>query len=140
MIFIRMYKNSEQREFARQLRKNMTDAERRLWGVLRCEQLKGFKFRRQTAIGDFVVDFVCFSRKLIVELDGGQHNEELAKTYDANRSEWLNSQGFRVVRFWNHEVFENLYGITDVIWKSLEESDQPLVPPPSPTLPAEGRE
>ncbi len=140
MVSRKMYKNPEQREFARQLRKKMTDDERRLWGVLRCEQLRGFKFRRQAAIGDYVVDFVCFARRLIVELDGGQHNEEVAKTCDANRTAWLKSQGFRVVRFWNHVVFEDLDTITDVIWKSLEEGGQTVTPPPSPTLPAEGRE
>lgn len=139
MIFGKMHKNPEQREFARQLRKNMTDAERWLWGVLRCEQLHGFKFRRQAAIGDFVVDFVCFARKLIVELDGGQHAEEEAKIYDANRTAWLNSQGFRVVRFWNQDEFENLDGITDVIWKSLEETNQPLAPPPPRPSPPRGR-
>ncbi len=71
-----MYKNPDQREFARAFRKGMTDAERCLWKLLRCKQLTGFKFRRQAAVGDYIVDFVCFPQKLVIELDGGQHNDK----------------------------------------------------------------
>jgi len=134
----RMYHNADQREFARHLRTNMTDAERRLWSVLRCEQLKGFKFRRQAAIGPFIADFVCFRAKLVIELDGGQHNEELNRAYDDQRSAWLQAEGFRVLRFWNHHVFENLEGIGEVIWTALQE--QLGVLSPSPALPTRGRE
>jgi very-short-patch-repair endonuclease len=133
-----MYQNANQREFSRALRKNMTDAERRLWSLLRREQLHGYKFRRQAAIGDYVVDFVCFSEKLIIELDGGQHNEARAIAYDRKRSTWLQSEGVRVLRFWNYWVFENSEGIVEVIWRELQASRSSL--PPSPTLPTEGRE
>ena len=131
----------QQREFARDLRHNMTDAERRLWSALRCEQLQGYKFRRQAAIGPYIADFVCFSAKVVIELDGGQHNEDEKKLYDANRSAWLEAQGFRVLRFWNHHVFENLEGIAEVIWRALQEHAQLVEPPPpSPALPTRGRE
>jgi very-short-patch-repair endonuclease len=135
-----MYKNANQREFARQLHREMTDAERCLWNVLRCDQMQDIKFRRQAAIGDYVVDFVCFSHKLVIELDAGQHNDESARAYDTRRTEWLKSLGFCVLRFWNHDVFENLNGVADVIWKSLQAADPQLSQPPSPPLPAEGRE
>jgi very-short-patch-repair endonuclease len=130
-----------QRDFARNLRTNSTDAERRLWSILRCEQLKGYKFRRQAAIGDYVVDFVCFSHDLVIELDGGQHSAESARRYDLLRTAWLESQGFRVLRYWNHQVFENLDGIADVVWRALSEAEQRKgVTPPSPALPTGGRE
>jgi len=135
-----MYENTNHRDFARQLRKNMTDAECRLWSALQWKQLQGFKFRRQAAIGDFVVDFVCFSQKLVIELDGGQHNEESAKEYDQRRRIWLESQGFRVRRFWNHHVLEDLDAVVDVIWKTLQETNREVAPPPSPALPTKGRE
>ncbi|MCI0333284.1 MAG: endonuclease domain-containing protein [Planctomycetes bacterium] len=118
----------------------MTDAERRLWRVLRRQQLKGFKFRRQAAIENYIVDFVCFSNKLVIELDGGQHNEASAIEYDRVRTQWLASRGFRVLRFWNHDVLKRLDGIVDVIWKALTKVASAPISPPSPTLPAEGRE
>ena len=135
-----MYNSRNQRDFARSLRNNSTPAEQHLWRALRCEQLKGVKFRRQAAIGDYVVDFVSFAHRLIIELDGGQHNEAKVKEYDARRTEWLSGQGFRVLRFWNHNVFENLDGVIEVIWRALQEGDVAAGSPPSPTLPAEGRE
>jgi very-short-patch-repair endonuclease len=78
-----MYRNEDQRNFARSLRNQMTDPEKRLWRFLRAGQLGGHKFRRQVAIGPYVVDFVCLSHKLIVELDGPQHQEQLAAEHDA---------------------------------------------------------
>ena len=135
-----MYNSRNQRDFARSLRNNSTPAEKHLWRALRCEQLKGIKFRRQAAIGDYVVDFVSFAHWLIIELDGGQHNETAVKEYDARRTAWLAAQGFRVLRFWNHDVMENLDGVIEVIWRALQEFDAVAGSPPSPTLPAEGRE
>jgi very-short-patch-repair endonuclease len=135
-----MYCDKNQRDFARHLRNNMTDAERRLWRLLRCQQLKGFKFRRQAAIENYVVDFVCFSQKVIMELDGGQHNQARAKDYDNVRTQLLASRGFRVLRFWNHEIFENEDGVAEVIWRALSEATLSQASPPSPALPAEGRE
>jgi very-short-patch-repair endonuclease len=84
-------------DFARRLQKNMTDAERRLWSKLRSRQFDNCKFRRQAPVGKFIVDFVCFEKKIIIELDGGQHAEQ--QEQDSQRTDWLSSQGFQVVRF-----------------------------------------
>jgi very-short-patch-repair endonuclease len=102
---------------ARELRKNLTDVERLAWRKLRSRRFAGYKFRRQMPVGRYIVDFVCLERKLIVELDGGQHNEQV--DYDQARTEWLKSQGFEVLRFWNHEVFEDWGAIEEVIWGRL---------------------
>ncbi len=114
-----MYRNKNQRDFARQLRKRMTDAERTLWKAIRCEQLHLFKFRRQAAVGDYIVDFVCFESKLIVELDGGQHNELDAQEYDQQRTVWLESQGFCLLRYWNHDVLADCDAVVEAIWIAL---------------------
>ena len=100
---------------AKELRKNSTDAERPLWQKLRAHQLAGYKFRRQRPVGPYIVDFVCFEKQVIVELDDGQHSERAV--YDGQRSAWLESQGFRVLRFWNHEVLQNLEAVTEVIFR-----------------------
>jgi very-short-patch-repair endonuclease len=92
-----------QLERARRLRREMTDAERRLWAMLRGSQLEGAKFRRQVPIGRYIADFACFKSKLIVELDGSQHADS---AYDAERDAWLEAQGFRVLRFWNAAMEE----------------------------------
>ncbi len=99
----------------------MTDAERKLWFYLSRKQLDGYRFRRQSPIGRYIVDFVCYERKLVVELDGGQHNTEHRLRKDEQRTLWLHSQGFTVVRFWNNEVFENLEGVMEVIHKHLKD-------------------
>ena len=104
---------------ARELRKNLTDAEDELWKHLRNRQISGNKFRRQQPIGKYIVDFVCLEKKLIVEVDGGQHNEQVS--YDNERTAWLESQGYRVLRFWNNEVLENVEIVSDSILKVLEE-------------------
>jgi very-short-patch-repair endonuclease len=105
-------------KLARELRKNLTDTERWLWGRLRGKQFGDFKFRKQAPIGRFVVDFVCFERKLVVELDGDQHARIVEE--DNSRTQWLNSQGFRVIRFWNHEVFEDVDMVMETIWLGLQ--------------------
>ena len=98
-------------KYARELRRNMTPAERALWQYLRKRQL-GVKFRRQAPIGRYIVDFVCFEVKLVIEVDGAHHaNNPNDKVRDA----WLASQGFRVLRFWNHEVLHNAEGVVSVI-------------------------
>ena len=102
---------------SRNLRKRMTDAERLLWRHLRDGQLCGCKFRRQEQIGRFIADFVCYEQRLIIEADGGQHVEEREK--DEERTAWLNSQGFRVLRFWNHEVLTNREGVLERIRECL---------------------
>ena len=117
---------------AKELRRNRTEAEKRLWERLRRKRIHGFRFRQQVPLGRYVVDFVCFEAKLIVELDGGQHAERAA--YDARRTEWLESEGFRVLRFWNNEVFENIEGVEEVIQAALDSAGgaHPLPnPPPS---------
>lgn len=93
---------------ARKLRKHSTDAERLFWSRVRAQRLQGWKFKRQQPMERYVVDFVCFEAKLIVELDGGQ--PALAKDQDSVRDEWLVAQGFRVLRFWNNEVLGNIDG------------------------------
>jgi very-short-patch-repair endonuclease len=98
---------------AKELRKNATDAERLLWNYLKARQLEGLKFRRQEQIGSFIADFVCYERGVIVEADGGQHAQE--KGRDEERTQWLNSQGFAVLRFWNNEILTNIEGVVDVI-------------------------
>jgi very-short-patch-repair endonuclease len=113
--------------FARQLRKNLTDAERRLWSRLRVEQIAGCKFRRQAPIGRFIVDFVCYQENLIVELDGGQH--AIRTREDDERTAWLNSQGFQVVRFWNNLIFEDLDAVLESIALVLRPTPHPNPPP-----------
>ncbi|KAB2932515.1 MAG: endonuclease domain-containing protein [Candidatus Contendobacter sp.] len=115
---------------ARTLRSNMTDAERHLWKHLRQRQLAGYRFRRQMPIGSYVVDFVCLERRLIVEIDGGQHQEQQA--YDGRRDKWLIEQEFRVLRFWNNEVFSQTEGVLMRILEGLREV------PPTPALPRKG--
>ncbi len=116
------------REFARKLRKDMTDAERWLWYELKARRFAAKKFRRQVPIGDYIVDFVCFEAKLIVELDGGQHAWLMEQ--DNIRTAWLNSQGFRVMRFWNYQVFEESDAVLETIWNALRVDPSPQ---PSPT-------
>ena len=99
-------------EFARQLRKTMTDAEIRLWFHLRRHQLGGFRFRKQHPIGPYIADFVCVEKHLIVEIDGSQHNE----TVDAERDSRLRCHGYRVLRFWNNDV---LFRTGDVLAEIL---------------------
>src|SRR5689334_10195341 len=91
---------------ARRLRGNMTDVEKRLWYLLRRGQFEGVKFRRQVPIGPYIVDFASLSQRLVVELDGGQHDSQREK--DARRTAYLEAEGYRVMRFWNNEVLENL--------------------------------
>ncbi len=102
---------------ARALRKHPTEAEQRLWRELRYWQLGGSKFRRQQPVGRYIVDFLCFEKKLIVEVDGGQHADQL--NYDAERDAWLRSQGFSILRFWNNEVLENINGVKETILLKL---------------------
>jgi very-short-patch-repair endonuclease len=119
-----MYRDQEQRDFARQLRNQPAEAEKRLWRFLRAERL-GVKFRRQAAIGAYIVDFVCFSHKLIVELDGPQHLEADAQAHDARRTAWLKFRGFQVVRFRNQELDEDIQGVVERIKELLETPPQP---------------
>jgi very-short-patch-repair endonuclease len=94
---------------ARQLRSNPTEAEKRLWSKLRLKQIGGHRFRRQAPIGPYVADFACLAQRLIIEVDGGQHDSRA--TQDDARTAWLERQGFRVLRFWNNEVLGNVEGV-----------------------------
>ena len=102
---------------ARTLRKNSTDAERKLWYSLRARQLNGYKFKRQQPLGNYIVDFVCFKKRLIIEVDGGQHAVNRKK--DIKRDNWLKREGYQVVRFWNNDVLGNHEGVLSVITKHL---------------------
>ena len=103
---------------ARQLRENATEAERRLWSALRDRRLRSHRFRRQHPVGNYIVDFACTRRRLIVEADGGQHAEN---EYDAVRTAWLESQGWCVLRFWNNDILSNAEGVVLTILKKLSE-------------------
>ena len=109
------------RDRARKLRRNLTETERFVWARLRDRRFEDFKFRRQVPLGNYIVDFVCFDCRLIVELDGGQHNEADAREYDAERTCWLEAEGFRVLRFWNHEALDDWEAVEEVIWQVLVE-------------------
>ena len=104
---------------ARRLRSNSTDAERRLWYFLRRQQLAGHKFRRQYPLAGYIVDFVCVPARLVIELDGGQHLDALA--YDQHRTEVLQREGYRVLRFWNDDVLLCTQDVLAEIFRALEE-------------------
>ena len=98
---------------ARTLRQNMTEAEKRIWQILRLRQIQGYKFRRQVPIGRYIADFACHEARLIVEIDGGQHDRSVPQ--EAERSGFLENEGYRILRFWNNEVLANLDGVYAVI-------------------------
>ena len=102
--------------FARTLRRNATDAEVKLWQRLRNRRLGGFKFRRQATVGYHVVDFLCAEKRLVVELDGGQHSPER----DAVRTGRLEALGYRVIRFWNNDALENTDAVLDAILREAQ--------------------
>jgi len=105
------------RDRARQLRRDQTDVESKLWFRLRARQLSGAKFRRQYPIGAFIADFCYYERRLVIELDGGHHAEHMDA--DQSRTDFFVSQGYRVLRFWNNEVIENIDGVLEQIAHTL---------------------
>ena len=105
--------------FARQLRKEQTDAENLLWQVLRARRLCGFKFRRQHPVGGYILDFYCHNVGLAVELDGGGHSEAEQRFYDEERSRIILGAGVQVVRFWNHDVLTALESVLEEIYRHL---------------------
>ncbi len=111
---------------ARELRRSQTPHEQELWRELRAKRFSGFKFRRQAPIGRYIVDFACFSMKVIVELDGSQHQDN--QDYDAARDQWLTEQGFTVLRFWNNQWAQQREAVLETVWRALR---HPL-PTPSP--------
>ena len=129
-----------QARLQRRLRHQSTDAERALWQHLRGRQLDGCKFRRQHPFGDYILDFACLERKLVIELDGGQHADATAAAKDERRTAFLKAAGFVVLRYWNHQVFGELDAVLDDVWRALRlrlrDSAQPI--PPCPPLEGEG--
>ncbi len=123
--------NVAKTRLARRLRKNSTPAERRLWRYLRSRSLGGFKFVRQQPLGPYVVDFICREKRLVVEVDGGQHAEN---ERDARRDEWLLKHRYRILRFWNNEVLGNIEGVWDTIFAAASAA----APPHPDPLPARG--
>ena len=120
-------REGQKQEFARHLRKTMTEAEQALWWRLRRKQIAGSRFRRQHPIGPYIADFACIERKLVIEVDGGQHSGCEA---DMRRDEYLQRQGFAILRFWNNEVLENIEGVCDVILRHLADTHpHPGLPP-----------
>ncbi|HVJ32226.1 MAG TPA: endonuclease domain-containing protein [Terriglobia bacterium] len=111
---------------ARSLRRRSTDAERRFWLMLRDRRLRGWKFRRQVPLGPYVVDFYCALAKVVVELDGGQHADQIAR--DHQRSNWLMSEGYSVVRFWNNDVLANTDGVLIELLRHLQASGPLTLP------------
>jgi len=114
--------------YARNLRNNGTDVERFVWRYLRNSQIEGVKFRRQQPVENYIVDFVSFSPKVVIELDGSQHAEN--RRYDEQRDACLRRNGFTVLRFWNNEVFENIEGVLEVIRQRCLEVTSPTPQPP----------
>ena len=112
---------------AQTLRESQTNAEGLLWHYLRDKQLAGYKFRRQQPIGPYIVDFACMPKKLLIELDGGQHAEQ--HTYDKKRDEFLREKGYKILRFWNNDVFENCFGVLESIRAAVQD------PPPQQSAP-----
>ena len=110
--------NPKTRTHAIELRKEPTPAERKLWALIRNDQL-GFNFRRQHAVGNYIPDFVCIEKKLIIELDGSQHLEQ--EEYDEERTKYLNSLGYKVIRFWNNKVTNNIDGVIFAILHAMED-------------------
>ncbi len=104
------------RGFAKTMRKNPTEAERQMWLILKDRRLADYKFRRQVPMGPYIADFVCYSARLVVELDGSQHGEP-----DARCDAWLEAKGFSVLRFWNNQLTENRESVLDAIWHRLRE-------------------
>ena len=117
---------SKLRSRAKEMRSQPTEAEHRLWQLLRAHRFSGYKFKQQVPLDFYIVDFVCFARRLIIEVDGGQHAESSG---DARRDAYLKAQGFRILRFWNNDIFENEEGVGELIFRLCV---CPLSPTPLP--------
>ena len=104
-------------ELARTLRKNSTPQERKMWSILRNHKFYGLEFKRQYPVGGYIVDFICREKHIIIEIDGGQHNEEVNIESDSKRTEYLNSRGYKVYRFWNNDIDNNIEGVYQALFK-----------------------
>lgn len=118
-----MHKRTTPKTFARakQLHREMTEPEARLWSHLRAHRMGAVHFRNQHAIGNYIVDFCAPRKKLIIELDGSQHLEQ--EEYDAERTEFLKSRGYKVLRFWNNNIMNDIDSVLNVIWDTLNENN-----------------
>jgi very-short-patch-repair endonuclease len=123
---------------ARFLRGNMGEAEKKLWFHLRRRKMADHRFRRQVPIGNYIADFACLSARLVIEVDGGQHNEEDNETLDARRTAWLESMGYRVLRFWNSYVLSEIDSVTETIFNALDATEGRVTPHPDPPPAREG--
>ena len=111
------------RKYVRGLRNNLTEAEVKLWQELRGRRLQGYKFRRQHPIDDYIADFACLSAKLVVEIDGATHSSADAQAYDARRTAFLETMGWRVIRFSNDDVFKDVMAVTEAIYEALKSGE-----------------
>ena len=103
--------NKSLKEYARELRNNLTPQEYKLWQILRNRQFYQLRFNRQYIVGNYIVDFICKSEHIIIEIDGGQHSKPDEISYDNKRTEYFESKGYKVLRFWNNDIDENLSGV-----------------------------
>lgn len=107
---------------ARHLRRNQTEAERKLWVYLREMKHDGFHFRRQCPVGPYIADFLCYSARIVVEVDGGQHGMDAGIEHDRRRDDWFVENGYRVLRYWNNDVLANTEGVMETILSVLNET------------------
>lgn len=114
-----MYKRKDLQNVTKLLRSNQTSWESKLWRYLRANRFNGLKFKRQVPIGKFIVDFCCHEKRLIIELDGGHHNQGEEAQADKMRQAYLESLGYRVLRFWNNDLDQNIEGVYEVIQRAL---------------------
>jgi very-short-patch-repair endonuclease len=115
-----MFQDKQFKTLRKKLRNGSTDAEKKLWQALRKKQILGYKFTRQYGIGKYVVDFYCSAARLAIELDGSQRMNPENLRYDKDRTDFINSQKIKVVRFWDNDIFNNLPGVIDIIIKELK--------------------
>ena len=125
---------------ARRMRQTPTDAESRLWHNLRAGRLVGYRFRRQQPLGRFIVDFVCFEQRLIVEVDGSQHGDDEGLARDEMRTRWLQSEGYRVIRFWNNDVMSKTESVLEAIHNMIAVTPPRLPSAGDPPPQGEGKE
>jgi very-short-patch-repair endonuclease len=124
------------RSIAKDLRKNATEPERRLWSLLRGKQMAYLRFRRQQPIGPYIVDFYCSAVRLVIELDGSQHGTNEAVAYDTARTKWLEERGYRVLRIANADLLRNSEDALEAIWSAVKNSGLPLPEPPKAVRPS----
>jgi very-short-patch-repair endonuclease len=125
-------------KYARELRKNQTDAEQLIWNLLRGRRFLGKKFRRQHPVGRYILDFYCHEEKLAIELDGGQHNEPVQEKKDSKRTEFLEKQGIKVLRFWNNEVLQQTESVLEALYNAIHLALPSSPSPPTPLPKGEG--